>query len=156
LQAIERSTKQSVTRMDLPSAREINEKRVQQFKQRITDALAGDAFKPFIELIEADEVENDVPAPLIAAALASIAQGDEPLFMKADAPMRSKAAPDERLLVERKQKPKPKSQRPNEGMETFRLEVGRVHGVKPANIVGAIANEAGLDSEDIGNIQIND
>ena len=41
-------------------------------------------------------------------------------------------------------------------METFRIEVGHAHGVKPANIVGAIANEAGLDSKYIGRIDIQD
>jgi len=41
-------------------------------------------------------------------------------------------------------------------METFRLEVGHVHAVKPGNIVGAIANEAGLDSSRIGRIEIHD
>jgi ATP-dependent RNA helicase DeaD len=40
------------------------------------------------------------------------------------------------------------------GMETFRVEVGNDHGVKPGNIVGAIANEAGLDSRNIGRIDI--
>jgi len=38
--------------------------------------------------------------------------------------------------------------------ETFRLEVGEQHGVKPANIVGAIANEAGVDAQFIGRIDI--
>jgi ATP-dependent RNA helicase DeaD len=41
-------------------------------------------------------------------------------------------------------------------METFRVEVGLAHGVKPANLVGAIANEAGLDSQHIGRIKILD
>jgi len=39
-------------------------------------------------------------------------------------------------------------------MERFRIEVGHNHGVKPGNIVGAIANEAGLDGEHIGYIDI--
>ena len=39
-------------------------------------------------------------------------------------------------------------------MERFRIEVGHTHGVKPANIVGAIANEAELDAEYIGRIDI--
>ena len=39
-------------------------------------------------------------------------------------------------------------------MERFRLEVGQIHGVQPGNIVGAIANEAGLDSKNIGRIDI--
>jgi ATP-dependent RNA helicase DeaD len=40
------------------------------------------------------------------------------------------------------------------GAERYRIEVGHVHGVKPGNIVGAIANEAGLDGEHIGQIEI--
>ena len=43
---------------------------------------------------------------------------------------------------------------PDEGLETFRIEVGHDHGVKPGNIVGAIANEAGLDSKHIGRVDI--
>ncbi len=45
---------------------------------------------------------------------------------------------------------------PEAGMETFRIEVGHRHGVKPGNIVGAIANEAELDSKYIGRIDIHD
>ena len=41
-------------------------------------------------------------------------------------------------------------------METFRIEVGRAHNVKPTNIVGAIANETGLESRCIGRIEIFD
>ena len=43
---------------------------------------------------------------------------------------------------------------PDPGMETFRIEVGYDHGVKPGNIVGAIANEADLSSKNMGRIQI--
>jgi ATP-dependent RNA helicase DeaD len=42
----------------------------------------------------------------------------------------------------------------DEGLENFRIEVGRDHGVKPSNIVGAIANETGLSSKQIGQIEI--
>jgi ATP-dependent RNA helicase DeaD len=45
---------------------------------------------------------------------------------------------------------------PEAGMETFRVEVGHMHGVKPGNIVGAIANEAELDSKHIGRITIHE
>lgn len=41
-------------------------------------------------------------------------------------------------------------------VETFRVEVGARDGVKPANLVGAIANEADLDSAYIGRIEILD
>ncbi len=45
---------------------------------------------------------------------------------------------------------------PEVGMETFRIEVGHAHGVQPGNIVGAIANEADLESKYIGRIDIRD
>src|SRR3546814_15102895 len=41
-------------------------------------------------------------------------------------------------------------------METFRIEVGHVHGGQPGNIVGAIANEADLESRYIGRVDIRD
>jgi len=45
---------------------------------------------------------------------------------------------------------------PEPGMESYRIEVGHRHGVKPGNIVGAIANEADLESRYIGRIDIHD
>jgi ATP-dependent RNA helicase DeaD len=45
---------------------------------------------------------------------------------------------------------------PDAGKASFRIEVGHAHGVKPGNIVGAIANEAGMDAKHIGRIQIHD
>jgi ATP-dependent RNA helicase DeaD len=41
-------------------------------------------------------------------------------------------------------------------MATYRIEVGHTHGVKPGNIVGAIANEGGVPSKEIGRIEIYD
>ena len=46
--------------------------------------------------------------------------------------------------------------KPEEGMLRYRIEVGHNHEVKPGNIVGAIANEAGIDSQHIGRINIQD
>jgi ATP-dependent RNA helicase DeaD len=52
--------------------------------------------------------------------------------------------------------PRPRRDAPDVGMETFRIEVGHAHGVQPGNIVGAIANEADLESRYIGRIDIRD
>ncbi|HEX7418171.1 MAG TPA: DbpA RNA binding domain-containing protein, partial [Steroidobacteraceae bacterium] len=41
-------------------------------------------------------------------------------------------------------------------LATFRIEIGHTHGVKPGQIVGAIANEAGLAGAQIGRIDIRD
>ena len=72
------------------------------------------------------------------------------------------AAPEKggRAKAERPRREKPVVARlpkpPEEGMEVFRLEVGQVHGVKPSNIVGALANEALEDSSYIGRVEIYD
>ncbi|HJS34808.1 MAG TPA: DbpA RNA binding domain-containing protein, partial [Pseudoxanthomonas sp.] len=60
----------------------------------------------------------------------------------------------ERPDTDRPRADKPPRSAPEVGMETYRIEVGHAHGVKPANIVGAIANEAGLESRYIGRIDI--
>jgi ATP-dependent RNA helicase DeaD len=59
---------------------------------------------------------------------------------------------------EREEREAPRKKRgPNNiAFETFRIEVGHVHGVKPGNIVGAIANEAGLEGRHIGQVDIHD
>jgi ATP-dependent RNA helicase DeaD len=67
------------------------------------------------------------------------------------APDRSRAA-DTAPAIEGARKPRAKSA--TSLMETFRIEVGSVHGIKPGNIVGAIANEAGIEGVHIGRVDI--
>ena len=60
---------------------------------------------------------------------------------------------------EREVRPSPREEAPRRKsgpaqMETFRLEVGSVHGIKPGNIVGAIANESGIEGVHIGRVDI--
>ncbi len=78
---------------------------------------------------------------------------------------RHPGAPESAERHERQQPPAqersdkaPRKRRGPEGIEfeTFRIEVGHVHGVKPGNIVGAIANEAGLEGRHIGHVDIHE
>ncbi len=64
----------------------------------------------------------------------------------------SKPAPDTAPAFEGARRPRAKSAAST--METFRIEVGSVHGIKPGNIVGAIANEAGIEGVHIGRVDI--
>ena len=73
---------------------------------------------------------------------------EQPEFRK---PKRSERAPAEDFMAKRK-----RERDVDETLETYRVEVGSQHGVKPGNIVGAIANEAGLDGKFIGRVVIND
>ncbi|GAB6144539.1 DEAD/DEAH box helicase [Desulfocicer niacini] len=221
---IERATKQRLREMMLPSNRDINEKRVRDFKEDITRILTSEDISVFQELVEAYALEHEVPVAMVAAALGKKAHGAMSFLLPIPAagaktqrkmtPARQASASEKKILrenrsgvdnkarrgkvapgakrengknnfpgknkaqsekasvpeikdnsrTENKGKPQgkdigaPEKKRmapPERGMERYRIEVGRQHGVLPRDIVGAIANEAGLESKYIGNIDIN-
>jgi ATP-dependent RNA helicase DeaD len=157
LSAIERATRQKIEPLQLPSTEVVNNKRIANFKQSITDTLAGDDLIFMRGLLEQYRLEHDVPAMEIAAALAHMTIGDQPMLLAPDKPGRSRYEdrPSPKNVKERREPRKRSSTSdPDKGMERFRIEVGRQHNVKPGNIVGAIANEAGLDAKFIGHIDI--
>ncbi|PBS11091.1 ATP-dependent RNA helicase [Lysobacteraceae bacterium NML93-0792] len=171
LGAIERATRQKIEQMQLPSVETVNEARVGKFLDKITAALSGSDLGIFRDLVERYEREHNVPAAEIAAALAKVVQGETPLLL--EPPRKPEKPAFEREFVERpggreasraareSREPRPPRadsgpRTPDVGMETFRIEVGYVHGVQPGNIVGAIANEADLESKYIGRIDIRD
>ncbi len=167
LHAIEKATKQKIDQMELPTAELINNKRTAKFKQQITETLQAEDLTFFINLIEEyqkEQAENEqtVNAVEISAALAKLFQGDSPFFLqsKPNIPPRSlddRSYDDRPRKTRKNEKPsRRKLQNSDEGMERFRIEVGHTHHVKPANIVGAIANEADIDSQHIGRITIFD
>ena len=173
LSNIERATKQKIEEMGLPSTEVINNKRIARFKQNITDTLAAEELSFFSQLVEQYQQEHNVSAAEIAAALAKLVQGDTPLLIQP--PKRVKESREDRpARSERDECPSrdrgDRGERSNRGgerkprrsfgndieMEVFRIEVGHNHGVKPGNIVGAIANETGIDGDHIARIKISD
>ncbi|MGN6282062.1 DEAD/DEAH box helicase, partial [Frateuria sp.] len=175
LRAIERATRQPIEEMKLPTVEAVNDVRIARFKQRITDTMAQGDLGQFQQLIEQYEQEHNVPALEIAAALARIAQGDRPLLLTPPPKReyerrdneRREHAPRERDTERHERKPREARESrtfdtrpprphnaPEPGKRTYRIEVGHEHGVKPGNIVGAIANEAGLESQFIGRVSI--
>lgn len=154
---IEQATKQKVEEMQLPSTEFINNTRINKFKQKITDTLATEELSFFTQLINQYQVEHDVPAIDIAAALAKLLQGDTPLLLK-DAGKKARKDKDhgENKSHDKERSPKRDKTRSagSVEMELFRIEVGRNDGVKPGNIVGAIANETGIDGDHIARIKI--
>jgi ATP-dependent RNA helicase DeaD len=173
LRAIEQATRQPITQMQLPSTEIINDKRIAKFHQKITDTLAAGELQLFQELIEGFQQAHNVPALEIAAALAKLAQGSTPLLLKPQIETPVRDMPRERHQRQGYESPRrstderaPRGPRPpreprgdgeaETGMETFRLEVGLTHGAKPGNIVGAIANEAGIEGRLIGRIRLYD
>ncbi len=158
LYSIEKTTNQPITQMDLPSAELINNKRIANFKQQITETLAEKDLDVFSKLIKDYQEEHQVSEIEISAALVKLIHKQTPLFVKNE-PIATKSKHFER---ESSFAPPPRTR--GRGRESssdadltrYRIEVGHKHGVRPGNIVGAIANEINLDSQDIGHISIND
>ncbi|MEL6903581.1 MAG: DEAD/DEAH box helicase, partial [Cyanobacteria bacterium J06606_4] len=82
LSALERSTKQKIAQMEMPSTEVVNNQRIARFKQQITDTLAQEDSQFFVNILEQYEQEHNVPAIEIAGALAKLLQGDEPLLLE--------------------------------------------------------------------------
>ena len=150
LRAIERATRQPITPMQLPDVEAVNDRRIARFMQRISDARALEGLEQFQRLIERYEQEHDVPAIEIAAALARLLQGDKPLLLDAAAP---RAARSERESSGTGAKAAYAPSAPGE-LVTWRVAVGRRHGIQVRNLVGAIANEGGLANNQIGGIAL--
>ncbi|MFT2098764.1 DEAD/DEAH box helicase [Marinomonas sp. 2405UD66-6] len=170
LQAIERATRQPIESMTLPTASDINAQRVGRFKQRITDAMDNENLDFFLELVQSYQKENEVDPLKMAAALAHMAQGKTPLLLsemevrqerreRRDDRENSRGDRGDRAPRERKVRPvtaeaMPLKDDPNTSMTRYVVQVGYSAGVKPGNIVGAIANEAEIESRYIGHIEI--
>lgn len=178
--SIEKATRQSIESMPIPSISQLNETRLSRFKQSVIEAMGDASIETLIPIVESIQAETEASPEVIMAALAKIAQGDEPLILKegdrpdlnaapprGERPERSDRGGRERPPGRGGERGAPrggergaprarKSSTPEEGMQRYRIEVGHTHGAKPGNIVGAIANEANISSKNIGAIEIFD
>ena len=157
LGSIERATKQKVEALSMPSVEQLTNNRVEKFTKRIDDVLATTELDELATVIEQYELSRNVPATDIAAALASMVL--ESNSLKADPmpePARGKPGRDRdsgqggRDGARRERAPRAR----DENMATYRLAVGRNERLQPGAVVGAIANEGGLTSKEIGHIDI--
>ncbi|MGC3021619.1 DEAD/DEAH box helicase [Brevibacterium sp. FAM 24630] len=154
LGSIERATKQKVEPLVLPSVEELTNTRVEKFTKRIDDVLATTELSELTAVIEQYELSRDVPATNIAAALASLVL--ESNTLKAEPmpePVRGKPGRD-RDGGRDGGRPARGGRARDENMTTYRLAVGRNERLQPGAVVGAIANEGGITSKQIGHIDI--
>ena len=197
LKAIERSTRQPIEALELPTIRAVNAVRIARFKDRITETLDAGGLEAFASIVSEYEREHGVAAIDIAAALARMSRGGLPLLLvkgqdaaegvtgASDRPSnrlddrssdqgldrhgertnrRNLAAHDSSPSVRwgaepggdaREDSTRSARSRPGStGFQTFRVQVGEAHGAKPGNLMGAIANEAGLEARQIGRIRV--
>ncbi|MBL8854425.1 MAG: DEAD/DEAH box helicase [Planctomycetaceae bacterium] len=227
LRLIERATKQPIEVVERPTARQINQRRVDRFKSRIREVIAGQDLNLFQKMVQ--ELVGETPElslEQVGAALAQMLQNGRPFLLedrptgrrhrddhndrfdrrpersdrsdrsgrgdraghaehngRGDRPDRNDRRPDRPDRAERRPRgdrpesgdrgtkgprregkgkpveartPTSRSAPPASGMKRYRVEIGWDDGVKPGSLVGAIANEAGLDGRDIGTINIQD
>ncbi|AQT59576.1 ATP-dependent RNA helicase [Cellvibrio mixtus] len=166
LYTIEKATKKPITLMELPSGATVTKHRIDQFTQQITDTLKEQSDLSFFnDLLAEFSHKNDVSPEEIASALAYLLQRERPLQVKFTdvKPERERSSRDERGGRDDRgsrdrgpREDRPRRERSDENMDRYRIEVGRNHEARPGDIVGAIANEAGIESRFIGHIKLHD
>ncbi|KKF02371.1 DEAD/DEAH box helicase [Mycolicibacterium obuense] len=154
LGAIERVTRQKLVEIELPSVEDVNERRVQKFRDSITEALAAPGIELFRTLIENYERDHDVPMADIAAALALQSRDGEAFLMTEPPPEKRRDKKDRPDRADRDDRGPRKQRERRSDLTTYRIAVGKRHKAMPGAIVGAIANEGGLHRSDFGHIAI--
>ncbi len=181
LRHYERLTSGKVKSYDLPNIQEIGKKRIERARQEIASIAADKDLASMRTIVETMASESDVSLLDLAAALLYQKQIKQPLEPKEDPkPRRDSRERNDRNGRDRndrgrdnrrdaradnrdgrgrnredKQR-KPKVARNDVDWQTYRLEVGKEHGARPGDIVGAIANEISLDSSYIGAINLHE
>jgi len=174
LRTIEKSTRQKISELDLPKAKQINDQRISSFKAKIADKIENGKLDLFRKIAQEMKDESDFDPLDIAAAAACMFQGSQPLLLpEKEIPARRERREisfnhktNEINFTDRKKERKstkrhskrehPKDRHIDYNVAQYRVEVGHAHGLKAGNLVGAIANEAGLDGKYIGRIDIQD
>lgn len=166
---IEKTTKQPIEPMDIPTVADINSNRKERFKAQILETMASKDLDLYQQLIMELQHQSEVESGQIAAALAHMIYGDKGLLLresKGEKHAKSSDSGDDFESHSRQKRrgasaevdtdPQPLKAHPDIPMERYQLDVGKKHGVRPSNIVGMIANEADLDREYIGQIDLYD
>ena len=157
LHSLERAVGSSIEAMDVPSDAEINQQRLDNLQQRLSNLISEPVPEDrqqevalMGEILQRLQRESDVTPDQLALAALRLAQGDSPLLVVPQPPMPANNRGQGRGQDRRSPGRVPQS------MERFRVEVGWQDRIKPGHLVGAIANESGLDGRQIGKITIFD
>jgi len=158
LKAIEQATKQKIELLVLPTQEAVANRRIAQFKQQVLDVINNEGLEFFGDVVSQIEQEQNISAHEIASALVYMVQKERPLQLpkkdieKAETPREPRAHGEAKA----QHKQRPTKDFSQVKMVTYRMEVGRLHEASPKDIVGAIANEGGIESRYIGRIALFD
>lgn len=164
LRIIERATRQPIEAMSLPTLEDVNAKRATKFKQEISAALGSQAGDAYRGVLEDFLRETDADLLDVAAALAAMVRGGKSLAVAKrrdakgdhDEPRADDSVAPQRDRDDDSRKKAARPRKSDTPQATFRLEVGRKHGVLPGNIVGALAHEGDLHGTEINGLSIRD
>ena len=174
LGGLERATGQPIEPMEVPSNATINQHRLDLMRQRLTERLESPSGSDeeralMAEILQRVTQEQNCSGEALALAALQLSLRGKPLLLEGQenwATPRNPRGDRDRLRDGERSRPGDRSPRgggtepadgpPEAHMERFRIEVGWRDRVKPGNIVGAIANEAGLNGRSIGRIRIFD
>ncbi|ECC1659245.1 TPA: DEAD/DEAH family ATP-dependent RNA helicase [Salmonella enterica subsp. salamae] len=171
LRNIERTMKLTIPEVELPNAELLGKRRLEKFAAKVQQQLESsdlDQYRALLAKIQPSTEGEELDLETLAAALLKMAQGERPLILPPDAPMRPKREfrdRDDRSPRDRNDRgprgdrnggeERPRRERRDVGdMQLYRIEVGRDDGVEVRHIVGAIANEGDISSRYIGNIKL--
>ena len=152
LKAIERTLKVPCQEYAFPTLEEMNERRMGEFFARIESVSATDlsdyrqAIQRFLEESGKDSID-------VAASLAFLESGKKPLFYD-EMPTISRKPKKERRERGNDRDGRDDRYVSNDDLQSYRVEVGEYHGAEKRDLVGAIANEIGLDPKFIGKIRM--
>jgi ATP-dependent RNA helicase DeaD len=172
LKNIIRHTKSEIAQVELPTAKVVEEKRINALQAKLTLALENKDITFFNEVAANMAQKLELAPEDLAGALLCLAQQQSPIKVeevKIQPRERNERNPrndrndrgdrgrrNERSGERAERKPRERNSRDAGPMDTYRIEVGREHGVQVKNIVGAIANEADISSKFIGDIRLHD
>ncbi|WP_027330860.1 DEAD/DEAH box helicase [Marinimicrobium agarilyticum] len=157
LYVIEKATRQPIKHMELPSGEAVTAHRIDQFKQTLQQVFDQSVDLSFYNELLADFSHQTDRAPEeIASALAYLVQKERPLQVKFAEIKKPSTKGKNKLEREANASRESKPRVPESDLQRYRIEVGRSHEVRPGDIVGAIANEAGIESQFIGHIKLFD
>ena len=176
LGGLERVVAKPIAEMEVPSNATINQNRLDRMRAKLTGCLqtpeSSEQERALLsEILQRVAQEQGSSPEQLALAAMELALAGKPLLLQGEenfhqvrqnGPGRDGGRDGGRDLGVGREggRDRGRGERPSgppeDHMERFRVEVGWRDRIKPGNIVGAIANEAGLNGRSIGRIQIFD
>ncbi|MFI5493706.1 DEAD/DEAH box helicase [Actinoplanes sp. NPDC051859] len=159
LKAIERLTSRRITLEQLPTVTDLRARRLELTRAALQASLEGDDLERFQVVIDSLTEEFDIERVALAAVklLHEAAGGDAAEEeIPEPAPPRRTREPQERDTRRGGRERPGRPSAGDHGVTRLFFGLGRRAGVRPQDLVGAIAGESGLNSRDIGAIQITD